>query len=155
MESVIRGLVVYAFLLLVFRISGKRTLTDNSNFDLVLLLIISETTQQAMVDSDHSVTNGFLLIMTLIGASLGLSLLKQRVPAIEKWVDGTAVVIVENGTMHKDRMRKVRVDEADILESARKLQGLERMDQVKYAIVERNGEITIVPREATTVPQVP
>lgn len=138
--------MVYFFLLLIFRISGKRTLTENSNFDLVLLLIISETTQQAMVDSDHSVVNAVLLIVTLVGASIGLSLLKQRVPALEKWVDGASLVIVENGRMHKDRMDKIRVDEADVLEAARRLQGLERLDQVKYAIVERNGEITIVPR---------
>src|SRR5688572_21970846 len=113
MESVIRGLVVYFFLLLVFRISGKRTLSENTNFDLVLLLIISETTQQAMVDNDHSITNGFLLIMTLIGASIGLSLLKQRLPALEKWLDGTSVIIIENGKMLQDRMDKERVDIED------------------------------------------
>ena len=147
MESVVRALVVYSFLLLLFRIAGKRTLSENTNFDLVLLLIISETTQQAMVDSDHSVSNGFLLITTLVGTSIGLSLLKQRIPVLEKWLDGTALVIVENGRMHKDRMDKVRVDEADVLESARKFQGLERLEQIKYVIVERNGEITIVPAE--------
>lgn len=145
MESVIRGLIMYAFLLVMFRISGRRTLAQDTNFDLVLLLIISETTQQAMVDNDHSVTNAFLLIMTLVGASIGLSLLKQRLPRLDKWLDGTALVVIENGKLHKDRMDKVRVDEADILESARRLQGLERLEQIKYAIVERNGEITVVP----------
>jgi uncharacterized membrane protein YcaP (DUF421 family) len=99
------------------------------------------------VDHDHSVTNALLLIMTLVGASLGLSLLKQRLPRLEKWLDWTALVVLENGRMHKDRMDKLRVDESDILESARKLQGLERLEQIKYAIVERNGEITIVPAE--------
>ena len=148
MESVIRGLAVYFFLLLIFRIAGKRTLSENTNFDLVLLLIISETTQQAMVDNDHSMTNGFLLIMTLIGASIGLSLLKQRLPTLEKWLEGTPLVIIENGKVLKDRMDKTRVDEADILEAARTLQGLERLDQIKYAVVERNGNITIVPAEA-------
>lgn len=145
MESVLRGLLVYFFLLLVIRVSGKRTLSDNNSFELVLLLIISETTQQAMVDNDHSVTNSFLLIITLVGASLSLSLLKQRFPTLEKWLDGSALVILENGRMLKARMNKLRVDEADILESARKLQGLERLDQIKYAIIERNGDITIVP----------
>jgi uncharacterized membrane protein YcaP (DUF421 family) len=149
MESVVRGLVVYFFLLLIFRISGKRTLAENTNFDLVLLLIISETTQQAMVDNDHSVVNGFLLIMTLIGASIGMSLLKQRLPALEKWLDGTPLVIVEDGKVLKDRMDKVRVDDADILEAARTLHGLERLDQIKYAIVERSGAITIVPLKAS------
>ena len=145
MESVLRALVVYFFLLLIFRIAGKRTLVENTNFEFVLLLIISETTQQAMVDSDHSVSNAFLLIITLVGTSIALSLLKQRSPMLEKWLDGTALVIVENGRPNRHRMDKLRVDESDVLESARKLQGLERMDQIKYAIVERNGEITIVP----------
>ena len=149
MESVIRGLVVYFFLLLVFRISGKRTLTENTNFDLVLLLIISETTQQAMVNNDHSITNGFLLIMTLIGAGVGLSFLKQRMPALEKWLDGTPLIINENGKLLREHMNRTRVDEADILEAARALQGLERLDQIKYAIVERNGDITIVPAQAS------
>ena len=149
MESVIRGLVVYVFLLLIFRIAGKRTLSENTNFDLVLLLIISETTQQAMVDNDHSITNGFLLIMTLIGASIGLSLLKQRFPALEQWLEGTPLVVIENGKVLRDRMDKTRVDEADILEAARSLRGLERLDQIKYAIVERNGDITIVPAEGS------
>ena len=145
MDSVIRGLVTYLFLLLIFRIAGKRTLSETSSFDLVLLLIISETTQQAMVDNDHSVLNAFLLIVTLVGASIGLSLLKQWAPALEKWLDGTPVVMIENGELRRDRMRKARVDEADILEAARSLQGLERLEQIKYAILERSGEITIVP----------
>lgn len=146
MESVIRGLLVYAFLLLVFRVSGKRTLSQATSFDLVLLLIISETTQQAMVDDDHSITNGFLLIVTLVGTSVVLSLLKQRFPRLERWLDGTPLVIVEDGELLWDRMGKLRVDEGEVLEAARKHHGLERLDQIKYAIVERSGEITIVPR---------
>jgi uncharacterized membrane protein YcaP (DUF421 family) len=149
MESVLRGLVVYFFLLLIFRIAGKRTLSENTNFDLVLLLIISETTQQAMVDNDHSITNGFLLILTLIGANVGLSLLKQRFPALERWLEGTPLVIIEDGKVLRDRMDKTRVDEADILEAARALRGLERLEQIKYAVVERNGDITIVPAEGS------
>ena len=148
MESVIRGLVVYFFLLFIFRISGKRTMSENTNFDLVMLLIISETTQQAMVDNDHSVFNAFLLIMTLIGASVGLSLLKAKSPRLEKWLDGTPVVIIEDGKLLKQRMKKLRVDEDDILEAARGLHGLERLEQIKYAIVERGGAIHIVPAES-------
>jgi uncharacterized membrane protein YcaP (DUF421 family) len=150
MESIVRALVVYFFLLIVFRISGKRSLAQTTNFELVLLLIISETTQQAMVDSDHSITNGFLLILTLVGTSVALSLLKQKVPAAEKWLDGSPVVIIEDGKLLKGRMNKARIDEEDILESARSLQGLERLDQIKYAILERNGEITIVPKPDAT-----
>jgi uncharacterized membrane protein YcaP (DUF421 family) len=146
MESVIRGLIVYSFLLLVFRLAGKRTLAQSTNFELVLLLIISETTQQAMVDDDHSVTNGFLLILTLISCTVALSVLKQRYRGLEKWLDDVPLVIFENGHMHKDRMDRLRVDEQDILAAAREHQGLENLDQIKYAIVERNGEITIIPK---------
>ena len=135
MESVIRGTAVYFFLLIIFRISGKRTLSQATSFDLILLLIISETTQQAMVDNDHSVTNGFLLIMTLVGTSLLLAWVKQFSPKLELLMDGQAVIVVENGKTIKRVMDKSRVDDEDILSAARMLHGLERMDQIKYAIL--------------------
>ena len=145
MDAIVRGFAVYIFLLLIFRIAGKRTLAESTNFELVLLLIISETVQGALTNGDHSVTNGFLLVMTLIGISILLSVLKQRFPTFEQWLDGVPTVVMQNGRMMRDRMDKIRVDENDILEAARKLQGLERLDQVKYAVVERSGEISIVP----------
>ena len=145
MDSVLRGLVVYFFLLIVFRISGKRTLSQTTSFDLVLLLIISETTQQAMVDNDHSVTNGFLLIITLVGTSVLLAALKQFFPKLDLLLEGQPVIVVNKGKLLHDVMNKVRVDEEDILFAARMLHGLERMDQIKYAILERDGEISIVP----------
>ncbi|HET6578694.1 MAG TPA: YetF domain-containing protein [Gemmatimonadales bacterium] len=146
MNAVIRGLIVYFFLLVVFRVSGKRTLAQTTNFQLVLLLIISETTQQAMVDDDHSITTSLLLITTLVGTSVVLSLIKQRMPRLDKWLDGLPMLLIQDGTVHQDRMRRSRVDESDVLEAARTLQGLERLDQIKHAILERDGEISIVPR---------
>jgi uncharacterized membrane protein YcaP (DUF421 family) len=146
MESIIRGLVVYFFLFLVFRVAGKRTLSEISSFDLVLLLIISETTQQALVGRDHSMTNGALLVLTLAAADIGLSLLKQWFPPAEPWIDGVPLVIVWDGKPLKDRMNQERVDEADVLEAARELQGLENFDQIKCAVLERGGQITIVPK---------
>lgn len=145
MDAVLRGLIVYFFLLIIFRISGRRTLAQTTNFELVLLLIISETTQQAMIGEDQSMTNAALLIVTLVGISILLSVLKERMPGLEKWLDGTPMIIVENGRPLKDRMGKARIDEADILEAAREMQGLERIDQIKYAVLERGGGITIVP----------
>jgi len=147
MDSIIRGFIVYFFLLIIFRISGKRTLAEATSFDLVLLLIISETTQQAMIDNDHSITNGFLLIITLVGISITMSLLKQRFAGLSKWVDGVPVIIIENGKALRDRMNKIRVDEEEVMASARMNFGLERLEQIKYAIVEANGEITIIPKK--------
>jgi uncharacterized membrane protein YcaP (DUF421 family) len=146
MDAVIRALVVYAFLLLVFRLAGKRTLAQTSSFELVLLLIISETVQQAMVSDDHSVTNGFLLSLTLVSITIALSWIKQHFPKVDRWLEEEPLIILENGKPYKHRMDKVRVDEREILHAARKLQGINSLSEIKYAILESDGEITIVPK---------
>jgi uncharacterized membrane protein YcaP (DUF421 family) len=147
MESVIRGVAVYVFLLLIFRIAGKRSLSQTTTFDLVLLLIISETTQQAMVDDDHSVTNGLLLILTLVGMTIFMSVMKQKFPKLDLLLEGTPLVLIDRGKLLRERMEKCRVDESEILSAARMTQGLVAMDQIEYAILERNGDISIVPRK--------
>jgi uncharacterized membrane protein YcaP (DUF421 family) len=148
MEPILRGIAVYVFLLVVFRLSGKRSLAETTSFDLVLLLIISETTQQAMVDHDHSIINALLLIITLVGADILLSLLKQRAPSAERWLDGAALIIVKDGQLLKDRAVRERIDENDVLEAARLEQGLETMDQIKFAVLERGGRISIIPKQS-------
>ena len=147
MDSVIRGAVVYLFLLVVFRIAGKRSLAETTTFDLVLLLIISEATQQAMLDNDNSMTNALLVIVTLVGMDIGISLLTHRFRPLAKLIDNVPLVVVENGQPLRDRMDKCRIDDSDILNAARQLQGLERMDQIKFAVLERSGGITIIPRD--------
>ena len=146
MDAIVRGLVVYLFLLILFRIAGRRTLGSITNFDFVLLLIISEATQNAMIGNDYSVTNGFLVILTLVGLDIVLSYMKQRFPAMERYLDGLPLILVDQGRPLKDLMYRVRVDEQDILAAAREKHGLERMDQIKYAILETNGVISIVPK---------
>jgi uncharacterized membrane protein YcaP (DUF421 family) len=146
MESIVRALVVYLVLLLVFRIAGKRALAQITTFDFVLLLIIGEATQQALLGDDYSIINAVLIIVTLVGTDIGISLWKLRSKTLDKLVDGVPLVIVENGKPLKERMDRVRVDESDVLSAARALQGLERMDQIKYAVLERSGGISIVPQ---------
>jgi uncharacterized membrane protein YcaP (DUF421 family) len=150
MESIVRGLVIYLFLFVVFRVAGKRTLAKTSSFDLVLLLIISETVQQAMVVNDHSLTNAALLVLTLVGVDIALSVVKQRFTRAEPWIDGVPLIIVENGKPLKERMDQERVDESDVLEAAREHLGLEEFDQIKYAVLERSGKITVIPRQTAT-----
>jgi uncharacterized membrane protein YcaP (DUF421 family) len=146
MESVLRGLVVYGFLLVLFRITGKRSLAQITTFDAVLLLIISEAVQQALIDGDESMTNAFLLVLTLLAADVLLSLVTVRWPALDRLVNDAPLVLVEDGRVLEDRLKKARVGLDDILERARELQGLERLEQVKYAVLERSGSITIVPQ---------
>jgi uncharacterized membrane protein YcaP (DUF421 family) len=145
MESVIRALAIYGLLLVVFRFTGNRSLGQITTFDFILLLIISEAIQNGMVGADYSVTNAFLLVLTLVMIDIGLSLIKSRLPVFERWLEGVPIVIVEHGHPLLDRMEKSRVDVGDVLTAARKLHGLERMDQVKYAVLERSGDISIIP----------
>jgi uncharacterized membrane protein YcaP (DUF421 family) len=145
MEVILRAAAIYMFLLVVFRIAGKRSFAQLTSFDFVLLLIIAEATQQALIGNDFSVTTAFLIITTLVGIDIGLSLLKQRSSRLEKWIDGVPVILVENGVPLRERMDKSRIDEKDIMTAAREKQGIERMEQIKYAILERSGGISIIP----------
>ncbi|HLL51788.1 MAG TPA: hypothetical protein VK356_14070, partial [Thermomicrobiales bacterium] len=111
MDSVVRAAVVYLVLLLLFRIVGKRTLAETGVFDFVLLLIIAEATQQAMIDDDNSMTNAFLIIVTLLALNIGFSILKQRSPLVDRLIDDVPVLIVVDGNPLKDRMDRARVDE--------------------------------------------
>jgi uncharacterized membrane protein YcaP (DUF421 family) len=146
MESVVRGVVIYGFLLILFRITGKRSLGQITTFDFILLLIISEAIQNGMVGSGYSITNSIVLVLTLVAIDIGLSLLKRLSPRLDKYLDGTPLVVVDHGRALTERMRKARVDESDVLSAARR-EGLERMEQIKYAVLERNGEISIISRE--------
>ncbi|GEM49938.1 DUF421 domain-containing protein [Deinococcus cellulosilyticus] len=147
MEAVVRAATLYFILMIIFRLTGKRTMSQVTTFDMVVLLVISETVQNFLVDEDHSFTHMVLLVITLLGLDVLLSMVKQKFPGVEKWMDGVPVILVEDGKPLEDRMKKSRVDVSDILEAARQTQGLERMDQIKYAILERAGAISIVPKE--------
>jgi len=146
MESVLRGAAVYLFLLVVFRLSGQRSLAQITTFDFVLLLIISEAIQQALIGNDNSMINAGLIVLTLAALNVGLSILKQRSKHAEKVLEDVPLVLVAEGRILKERMDKVRVDEDDILEAARSLHGLERLDQIRYAVLERSGDISIIPQ---------
>ncbi len=151
MESVIRAAVIYLVLLLLFRVAGKRSLAQLSPFDLIILLIISEAIQEALIGGDSSMTNAFLIVVTLLGIDIGLSLLKQRSDRLDKLLDDVPLVLVADGTVLQGRLDKSRVDVVDILGSAREMHGLERLDQIKYAVLEPNGGISIVPKPQPSV----
>lgn len=149
MDTIIRAAAIYAFLFIVFRISGKRSLSDITTFDFVLLLIIAETTQQALIGDDFSIVTAVVLISTLFLIEIGLTILKQRSPRLDNFLEGEPVVLVENGRPLQERMDLERVDLDDILEAARRWRGLERVDQIKFAVLERDGNITVIPRPET------
>ena len=145
MNPVLRGAVVYLFLFIIFRFMGKRSLTSITTFDFVVLLIISEVTQNALVCEDYSITNALVLISTLMGIDILLSFLKQRFKGFDKVAESVPLIVVDHGQPLKERMKKSGVDEEDVMAAARQSQGLERMDQIKYAVLEKDGSISIIP----------
>ena len=150
MDEVLRGIAVYAAMMGIFRFSGKRSLAETTPFDFVLLLIFSEALQSALVDEDSSLTAAFVVILTLVVLNIGMSLIKQQFFVVERLLEGTPVIVVEDGELLADRMRRARIDEGDILAAARQSQGIETISQIKRAVLERSGGISIIPREATS-----
>jgi uncharacterized membrane protein YcaP (DUF421 family) len=145
MDLVIRAAIIYLVLLVILRVSGNRQFSELTAFDAVLLIIISETTQQALVGDDFSMTASIILITTLIGLDISISILKRTSKTADAILEGVPVLLVDDGQLLEKNMHAERVDEEDILTAARQLHGLERLDQVKYAILERGGMISIVP----------
>jgi uncharacterized membrane protein YcaP (DUF421 family) len=148
MESVLRAASIYVILLILFRITGRRTLSEMTSFDFVLLLIIGESTQQALLGEDFSLTNAFLVIVTLMTLDVAISLWKQRSSRTNRIIEGVPTILVEGGRPLRALMDKARVREEEIMEAARRTQGLERMEQIKFAVLEVSGGISIIPDES-------
>ncbi|VVM36216.1 DUF421 domain-containing protein [Pseudomonas fluorescens] len=148
MDSVLRAAAMYVALMLLFKIAGRRSLAELTTFDFILLMMIGEATQQALLGDDFSVTNAILVIVTLIAIDVGLSLLKQRSGWVSRLIDGEPTIIVENGKLLRQRLRHARLVEADIMEAARSSQGIEKLEEIKFAIIERNGKISVIPRQS-------
>lgn len=148
MDAVIRAGIVYLAIMVLFRISGKRTLAQITTFDFVLLLVIGEATQQALLGEDYSITNAILVVATLLGADMAIAAIQRVVPRAGRYVEGLPLVVIENGEVIDRHMEWARIDVDDVLEEARTQQGLERLDQIKHAVLERNGAISVVPKSS-------
>ena len=146
MDAVVRAAVIYVFLLVLFRVTGRRTLAQITTFDFVLLLIIAEATQQGLLGNDFSITDALLVILALLGLDLLSQGLSRRWRSFDRWINGLPLVLVEDGWLIDDRARKAGFLEDDILEQARANQGIERMEQIKYAGLERDGSISVIPK---------
>jgi uncharacterized membrane protein YcaP (DUF421 family) len=144
MDAVLRAVAMYLALMVLFRVSGRRSLNEMTSFDFVLLLIIGEATQQALLGDDFSVTNAVVVIVTLLAIDVGFSLVKRQSKHIEKLIDGGPTIVVENGGYLRHRMHEARIEEDDIMQAARLSQGIETVEQIKFAIIERNGQISII-----------
>ena len=100
MELVVRAAAVYVALLVLLRVSGRRTLAQSNTFDLVLLLIISEGVQQALLGpADSSFTGAMIVVVTLVALDVGMALLKRNWPWVSRLIEGEPIVLIENGNL--------------------------------------------------------
>lgn len=143
MSTVLRAVLAYFFLLLVVRVMGRRPGAQMTPFEFVLVFFIGGITIQAVVGDDHSLVNAFSAIATIALQHVLVAWLKQRFSRFGRIVDGTPLVLLDHGKWQSETMLKMRVQQTDVLEAAR-FRGLESPEQIKYAILERNGGISIV-----------
>jgi uncharacterized membrane protein YcaP (DUF421 family) len=146
MEVVARAAAVYVLLLLVIRLSGKRSLAQLTAFDFVLLLVIGEATQQAMMGSDYSITGFMIAVLTLIALHRAVDLLTFRSERADRLINDVAVVLVEDGRFNERYMQMYRVTRDELLAQARSSEAVERLEQIRYAVLERTGAISIIPK---------
>src|SRR5688572_6043122 len=106
MDTVLRSVAVYLFVLFVFRISGKRSLSQITTFDFLLLLIIGEATQQALLGNDFSIINAWVVIVTLVTLDAAFAWLESRFPTFCRVAGSLPVVVLENGKLLEDTARR-------------------------------------------------
>ena len=147
MDWVIRGIAIYAILLIATRLTGRRTLAQMTPFDMVLLLIIAETTQQALLGDDFSITNAAVLIVTLFATDVVLAWLKGHSKRAASLLDGNPTVLISDGRMDHEAMRRSRVGVGDVLEAARAQHGLKTLADIDAAVLEVSGGISIIPKQ--------
>jgi uncharacterized membrane protein YcaP (DUF421 family) len=148
-DTVIRTPAIYLIIVVLFRVTGKRTMSQVTTVDLVLLLVISEATQQALLGNDFSLTTAALVIVTLVFFDRFADLLKFKSKKFSKLVEGAPVVLVAHGRPLEQRLRKEHLNVDDVLAAARSQRGLLRLDQIDYAILEGSGGISIIPATDT------
>jgi len=158
-EFVIRALIVYGFLLILLRLTGKRQIGQMSPFDLVLLLVLSNAVQNSMNGGDNTILGGMILATTLVACNAVLGFITYHSKAAGKLVEGSPEVLIFDGKLMKKNLEKEGLT-MDELEGAMRVAGCEKIEDVHLATMELNGQISIVrednPKgEAPRVYQVP
>lgn len=147
METVIRIAIIYLVILVGLRLLGKRELSQLTPLELVTLMLIPEIVSQSMIGEDFSVTNGVIGITTIFSLVFLTSLLKQKARTVERLIEGMPTLLVERGKFIEENLNKERITPDEVFGEMHK-SGLEHLAQVKWAILETDGKISIVPEDA-------
>jgi uncharacterized membrane protein YcaP (DUF421 family) len=146
---VIRTLLIYIIVLFGLRISGKREIGQMNVFDLVVLLLIANAVQNAMVGPDTTLLGGILAAVVLLLVNGLVSRIGLKWPRLRRWVEGTPTLLVLHGEIIQDHMRQEGIDE-DILKAAIREHGISEIGDVEMAVLEIDGSISVVPVGGST-----
>ena len=147
-EKLIRTAAVYTFLLVGLRLAGRRELGQLNPFDLVVLLLLSNTVQNAIIGNDNSLAGGVLGASALLIINWAVVRYLYTHPTVARWLEGDADILIEKGELQELRLSRELITRAE-LESAARRQGLEGLHQVQTCRLEIGGALTFVPKLPT------
>jgi len=148
LEKALRTIGVYAFLLVGLRLAGKRELGQLNPFDLVVLLVLSNTVQNAIIGNDNSMVGGLLGAGILLCLNYGVVRFLYRHPVLDRLLEGDPAVLVRDGKVQHHRLQRELITQAQV-EAAARRQGIEHLHDVKICRLETGGALTFVSREPT------
>jgi uncharacterized membrane protein YcaP (DUF421 family) len=148
-EKILRPIFVYAFLVISLRLSGKRELVQLNPFDLVVLLTLSNTVQNAIIGDDNSVSGGIIGATSLLAVNYLVVRFLYGHKRIDQLVEGHADVLIENGAVRLDRLKKELISPTQLEAAARK-QGFESLNDVQKCILEPGGNLTFIGKKPAT-----
>src|SRR5918998_2459168 len=140
MDIVIRAFVAFVVILFLTGIAGRRELSSLEPFDLILLVTIGDLVQQGVTQNDFSVTGMFLAVGTFALMTVAFSYLPWRFRALRPVLEGRPIIVVQDGNVVEDNLRKQRVTPEEIGAAARQ-QGIASLDEVRWGVLETNGNI--------------
>ncbi len=143
---IVRAVVVYVFLIVILRLTGKRQVGQLAPFDLVLLLVLSNAVQNSMNGGDNSLTGGLISATTLVGLNWIVGWATYRSRRLEQLIEGRPLVLIHDGQIHYDALSRVKMTIHE-LKAALRAEGCAREADVRFAIVENNGHVTVIPME--------
>ena len=143
MDIVLRGIVVFIFLMVLTRVIGRRELSSLQPFDLILLIILGDAVQQGLTQDDYSLTGSLLAVGTIAVLQVFVSWISYRFPRTRPIIEGVPIVVVQDGEPIDDNLKRERLDIDEIAEAARE-QGIAHLADVKWAVLETTGKISFI-----------
>lgn len=149
LNILLRTAAVYLVILVGLRLAGKREIGQMTVFDLVVLLLIANAVQNAMVGPDTSLLGGIAAAITLLLVNAGVALLRLRWPRLRRWIEGTPTLLVLRGKVIPANMHREGIDEESLLTALRE-HGVAELSEVEMAVLEIDGSISVVPAGGPT-----